>query len=273
MTPADPNAPLAALTDAVRSSPKYATLTPDFVRAVGARELAKGLRLKEAVKATRNKLHQVAGAYLDKPPDYAAWLVALREAEPEARRAVCARLMQAHASTRERLPGLSDFYTTLLAAVTERIGPVASVLDVACGLNPLAVPWMALPAGAAYHAYDVYDDLAAFFTEALPLLGVAGAGYAADVTQTVPATPVDLALVIKAIPCLQQLDRTAGARLLHGLNARCLIVSYPAASLGGRDKGMRTTYAAQFAALTADTGWSIIRYDFPNELAFVVQKP
>lgn len=269
---------LDTLVDTVCASPKYATLARDFVRSVGGRELAKGLRLKDAVKATKNKLHQVAGAYLDKPPDYAHWLHYLAAPSPDARKTVCAQLMRTHASTRERLATLDTFYAEIFAAVTARIGAVRSVIDLACGLNPLAIPWMPLADNAVYDAYDVYDDMAAFFTQAFPLLGVSGAGHAVDVTQmSFDNSPsevrlYDLALIIKAIPCLQQLDKNIGEHLLRNVNARCMVVTYPALSLGGRSKGMRETYAAQFDALVADSTWHVKRLDFPNELAFVVEK-
>lgn len=274
--PTDP-LDLDALVNAVRESPKYATLAPDFVRAVTVREAAKYPKFKEAVKATRNKLHQVAGAYLDKPPDYARWLADL-EAAPDllARRVICERLMAAHASTRERLLLLETFYTEIFAAVVAEIGAIDSVLDLACGLNPLAVPWMPLPEGASYFAYDVYDDMAAFFNRALPLLGITHAdAHAVDVTQGLPAVSADVALIIKAIPCLQQLDKAAGRRVLEAVDGRvrAIVVTYPAFSLGGRNKGMRENYAAQFESLIAELGWgsrSVRRLDFSTELAFVI---
>lgn len=273
---------LDTLTAAVRDNPKYATLAPDFVRTVAAREAVKHPRLKDAVKATRNKLHQVAGAYLDRPPDYARWLADL-EAAPdlEARMAICERLMAAHASTRERLPMLATFYADLFAAAQSEIGQINSVLDLACGLNPLAVPWMPLPPGASYFAYDVYDDMATFFNRALPLLGISHAeSRAVDVTQGIPDVSADLALIIKAIPCLQQLDKSAGTRVLEAVDgrarvsrARAIVVTYPAFSLGGRNKGMRENYAAQFESLLAELRWEnrpVRRLDFPTELAFIV---
>ena len=33
------------------------------------------------------------------------------------------------------------------------------ILDLACGLNPLAAAWMPLAPGATYHAVDVYQDM------------------------------------------------------------------------------------------------------------------
>jgi 16S rRNA (guanine(1405)-N(7))-methyltransferase len=260
---------LDTLVAAVQSSAKYATIAPDFVRRLSAEELRKYPRLKEAVKATKNRLHQVAGAYLTAPPNYEQWLARLSAAPTlDERREVCRALMQTHASTRERLPILDEFYRIALA----ELAPVHSVIDLACGLNPLAIPFMPLAENAAYYACDIYTDLADFLNRAFPLLGVSGSAWAADVTQVIPDQRADLAIIVKAIPCLQQLDKGIGARLLDGINAGHILVSYPAQSLGGSSKGMRANYEAQFTELVAGKGWVVRRYDFATELAFLVTK-
>ncbi|MEP7292465.1 MAG: 16S rRNA methyltransferase [Chloroflexota bacterium] len=260
---------LDALVEAVQASAKYAAITPELVRKVGAEELRKHPRLKEAVKATKNRLHQVAGAYLSAPPNYDAWIERLSSAnDMDERREICRALMQTHASTRERLPIVEQFYQVVL----NQISPVRSVIDVACGLNPLAIPFMPLAENATYYACDIYTDLAAFLNRAFPLLGVSGSAWAADVTQTIPQQSADLAIIVKAIPCLQQLDKSIGARLLEGINAQHILVSYPAQSLGGSSKGMRATYESQFAELVAGKGWTVRKYDFATELAFLVTK-
>ncbi len=255
-----------SLAAAVLATRKYGAIAPEFVRRVAADELRR--HPKNALKATKNRLHQVAGAYLSVPPDYDSWLERLRMAAPDERGEICRALMQTHASTRERLPILDEFYRTALAD----IAPVRSVLDVACGLNPLAIPFMPLADGATYYACDLYSDQADFFNAAFPLLGVSGSAWASDVTQTIPAQRVDLAMIVKAIPCLQQIDKGIGARLLEGIQADHLLVSYPVHSLGGAAKGMRANYEAQFSELVAGKGWTIRRYDFETELAFLVTK-
>ena len=106
----------------------------------------------------------MAGAYLSAPPNYNSWLERLAAAQnSDERREVCRALMQTHASTRERLPIIDEFYRVSLA----EIAPVRSVLDLACGLNPLAIPFMPLAENAAYYACDLYTDQAEFFNRGL----------------------------------------------------------------------------------------------------------
>jgi 16S rRNA (guanine(1405)-N(7))-methyltransferase len=255
---------------AVRKSSKYGRVCEDVVRGIGERELAKGRRLKDAVKATKKKLHQVGGAYLEGGVDYAAWMEDLMAASGDSTdfRWACAQVMGHHSSTRERLEILDEFYATVLADLP----PVHSVLDLACGLNPLAIPWMGLPDGAAYYAYDIYEDMVEFLQAFMRLTSVRGHAVACDVLRSCPKPRVDLALVLKSIPCLEQIDKSAGAQLLDAIDAEHLLVSFPVHSLGGRDKGMPTNYEARFRESVAGKDWVIRRFEFATELAFLVSR-
>lgn len=264
--------PLEELITAVTANPAYAGIAPSLVRRVAQCELAKGRSRKETVKAVRSKLHQVAGAYQEKGMDFPGWrrqLAGLPSVpSSSAMRSFCEQVMKTHASTRERLPVLADFYSKIFASLP----PIHSVLDLACGLNPLALPWMPLAESASYQACDIYMELMDFLGEFISHLGLNGDACLCDLTESIPAQPVQLAIALKTLPVLEQLEKDLPARLLEGLNAEFILVSYPGHSLGGRSKGMVTNYAARFESLTAGKGWGIQRFDFPGELAFLIRK-
>jgi 16S rRNA (guanine(1405)-N(7))-methyltransferase len=260
-----PHDQLAQLVDAVLASRKYKSISQDFIKNLGSQELAKYHTLKAAVKATKNKLHQVGGAYWDSESYYASWLMELRHAsEQEQLRQACMRIMAHHASTRERLPLLEEFYTTLLADLP----PINSVIDIACGLHPLAIPWMPLARHVQYYAYDMYRDMTDFLNDFLAIIHLQGHAQACDVIQSCPTHKVDVAFMLKAIPCLEQVDRSAGLRLLGTINADYVIVSFPVRSLGGRKKAMTANYEAHFRELVAHKRWPIERFEFASELVF-----
>jgi 16S rRNA (guanine(1405)-N(7))-methyltransferase len=261
--------PLEALVVAVRATSKYGHLSVEVVRSVGARELAVRGNLKDAIKATKSKLHQVGAAYMPQPMHYARWLEELHQARDENRlEEACLRIMRAHASTAERLPILAPFYATVL----RQVAPVKSVLDLACGLNPLAIPWMPLAEGARYTAYDIYADLADFLSHFLAIVGVAGEAGARDVLHLEATEPVQVALLLKALPCLEQMDKVATRRLLEQAPAEHILVSYPVHSLGGRAKGMVAHYDAQLSALLAGKPWRTQRFEFATELAYLISR-
>ncbi|HEY7414196.1 MAG TPA: hypothetical protein VH593_03320 [Ktedonobacteraceae bacterium] len=270
LTP-DPAA-LDKLIDETLTSAKYRDICPELVRSIGAQELFRRRTFKEAVKGTRNKLHQISGAYLVGRQQYTHWYADLQQAvqlgEQTAIRDRCRYIMQNHASTRERLPVLDAFYTTLLAD----FAPIHSMLDIACGLNPLAIPWMPLAKHATYYAYDIHQSLIDFLQQSMTLLGVEGHACTRDVLQDCPAHEVDVALLLKAIPCLEQVDKQASKRLLQAIRARVLLVSFPVHSLGGSSKGMSAYYAAHFHEMIRETGWQVHSYKFATEQVFVVVK-
>ena len=262
---------LERLVSEIKASAKYRRVCDDLIRDLGAQELGKR-NYRDAVKAVKNKLHQVGGAYLDHTPRYAAWLRELQGAQQggtEALRAACSRMMSQHASTRERLPILNRFYAEILSSQP----PIRSVLDVACGFNPLAIPWMPLAPQATYIAIDIYEDLMDFLGEAIALCGYNPVTMAHSVLDNFPAVqPCDLALVLKALPCLEQVDKTVSVRLLEHIPAKHMLISFPIHSLGGRSKGMLVNYEAHFADLIAGKPWSVQRFSFATELAFLVTK-
>jgi 16S rRNA (guanine(1405)-N(7))-methyltransferase len=261
--------PLADLIAAVQTGSNYRTVSPELIARIGQMMLARYPTPKAALKATKTLLHQIGGAFMDATMPYDRWLAQLGDAVKAGDlRTACREVMAHHASMRERLPFLDDFY----AAIFAELPPIASVADLACGLHPLALPWLPLASGAIYHARDIYTDLMAFIGAFLPLAGVAGTSEAVDVAHTDLPVPVDLAFLLKAIPCLEQMDAAAMRRLLHTIPARHLVVSFPSQSLGGRHKGMPAFYEAHFRDLLADRDWPIRRIAFPTELVFIVTK-
>lgn len=262
------------------AGPKYRAINPDLARRVGAIELAKAASVKDAVKATRSRLHQVAGAYLD-APRYDAWLAELREGLAQGREMglrALRRVMGRHASTRERLPDLDQFYPRALGGDRS----VKRVLDLACGLNPLTLPWLALDDGAEYLGCDIYSDLAEFVNTVFTLPDMSNLiGHIhvraenRDILSDPPGANVDLVLLLKAIPCLEQADREAGARLLNAIRAPRILVSYPLRTLGGRSVGMAFHYDEAFHALLARVGgasWRVTRQLFSAEITYLIER-
>ncbi|MCZ7669973.1 MAG: 16S rRNA methyltransferase [Chloroflexi bacterium] len=221
---------------------------------MGAAELARRRSYKEALKATKNKLHQVGGAYQDAKIDYDKALLTLKTAQQETngiQRDALVEIMRLHTSTRERLPILDRFYADTLAGLP----PIHTVMDIACGLNPLAQSWMPLAEDATYLAYDIYADMMAFLGDYLALAGIPGQAEVRDVAAQPPTEPVDLALLLKTLPVLAQIDKTAVPRLLDCLQARYLLISFPPkAWVDGKRVWCKTTRRSLRAGLKGVAG-------------------
>ncbi len=262
-------AAVAEVVAAVQQGAKYATVDAGLVAALASQELAKGRRPKDAIKEVKGRLHQSVAAYHAGRPDFDAWQNRLVQAAGEDElRAACRDIMAAHHSTRERLAFLDEFYRTVLGD----LGAIETLLDLGCGLNPLALPWMGLPVTATYVACDVDYTQMAFLDWWLAWRRQPGRAFVHNLLTGVPqpAAPVDIALLLKIVPCLEQQDRRLGERLLDELHARVLVISFPAQSLGGRRKGMVDTYARRMDELLAGRSWRVERFDFPSEVFFRV---
>jgi len=209
----------------VCASRRYRDIDANVVRRVGAQELAKRRNLKEAVHATRSKLHQVGGSYQEKAIDYAGWskqLAALGKPPKIADlKSFCREMMLVHASTRERLGILDVFFQETLGA----LAPVHSILDIGCGLTPLSLSWMPLATDAVYYGCDIYKDMISFLGAFLDTVGLEGGFTTCDLIASVPSQTVQVALLLKTLPCLEQMDRHCSLRLLEKIQAEYILVS------------------------------------------------
>ncbi len=268
------DAGITAIAARVLTSRRYRFVDPALIERLAAEEMPKAKNLAEAEKRTKRRLHQIFGAYTGQP-DYTQLLLDLTTAwdgEPnDAVRAACRTAMAAHASTRERLEILDEFYERIIAIT----GVPGSIVDIACGLNPLAIPWMGLPERASYVAYDIDSQMLGFIDGALELFGVTHRVEPRDIVTNPPTDDCDLALLLKSVPCLDQQDTDAAARILHAIRARQIVVTFPTRSLGGHGKGMARTYHARFETLLSEIGGAFTvagEIELANELVFVIQR-
>jgi 16S rRNA (guanine(1405)-N(7))-methyltransferase len=274
--------PADELVARIGSSRRYRSVDEALVRRLVREEQARGGRPDDVARRVRRRLHQVVGAFapgsrsdrmLDPVRD--AWN---GDMDGTGFRDACLQLLRAHASTRERVPHLAELYGRIWAVTSE---PAGSLLDLGCGLGPLALPWMGLGPSVTYHACDA--DRAALMTVAgfFELVGRPATTYARDLAASprdsspapgsLPAA--DVALLLKLVPTLDRQDPAAAGRLLRVVEARHAVVSFPVRSLGGRDKGMQRTYRARLEQLVAEAGrvTNVVEASAPNELVFVLE--
>lgn len=259
---------------AVRSSRRYTSVADRTIQRIAAAALisANG-NLGEAVKRTKRGLHEIFGAYLPTPPKYQGLLrnldSAVQAGGPDEIRAVLSGAMSSHASTRERLPILDEFYSEIFRRL-----PTAprTIRDLACGLNPLTVPWMPLPDGVTYHASDIDLRLIEFLDSALTTLGIAHQAEVRDLVADADPTATDVTLLLKTVPCLESQRRNHGWELLAAINSPTVVVSFPTKTLGQRSKGMFNTYSSAFDRWVADRPWTVEQIEFSNELVYIVNK-
>ena len=260
------------IVERVLRSTRYRDVDRTLLDRLAAEELPKSRNADDAVKRVKRRLHQAVGAYrgargTDPLANVrAAWGGDL--ADP-AFGAACLEVMRGHASTAERLPYLDRFFAPIWELTG---GSPASLLDLGCGLGPLALPWMGLDRSATCHAVDVDRRSLDVVDDFLDLVGQPHTVEARDVVAE-GASPgrYDVALLLKLVPLLDRQDPAAPARVLRALDARHAVVTFPARSLGGGRRGMEATYRDRLMELVTALGIRQVgEASVPNELVFVL---
>jgi 16S rRNA (guanine(1405)-N(7))-methyltransferase len=232
---------------ALAASRKYKTLAPELLRRVARRSLRGGGGQDEVVKRAKGRLHQLYSAFIA-PPELERvekLVAALPPAPDEATlRATCREVLKRHASTRERSEPDVNFY----GQIWKVTGPPRRVVDLGCGLHPFALPWMGLAHDCEYVALDVDARIVAPIATLLRAMRQRGSATAIDLLSddadddAALRAPADVAFALKLLPTLERQRTDASLHLLRTLRAKHLVVSFPSASLGGRDKGMDASY-------------------------------
>jgi len=248
---------------------KARQVLPGFLARLCDRELSQpGRSDREALKRAKRALHQVGGAYLAPSMRYDRWLADLADADPgPARLARVAAILGTHTSMGERLGRLGDYYAALFDGVSEP----DTILDLACGLNPLGRHLMPVTP-RRYLGCDIYLDLLAFVASASELLGHPVETFPHDLLDGPPERSADLVLLLKTLPCLDQLDRSVSRQLLANLDAPTVLVTFPVRSLGGQPKGMRSFYRNRFAEVVDGLDYAITELDLGIELGFRLRR-
>ncbi len=220
----------AAVLEQLMASAKYGDLDEEFVRRIAGEASDRFRGQGDAVKYAKRKLHQAFGAFVTGSLGDAvrACASAIRSGAPV--RTACLTSMRRHASTAERVGVLEEFYRQ----IETWCGRPSAVADLACGLSPLAIPWLATGPDATYWCCDIDRDLSAELPRLSEPFGVALAAESRDLIRPASLPPADLVLLLKTLNTLEQ-QRTGAARdVLAALDAPQAVVSLARGSLSYR---------------------------------------
>ena len=256
----------------VRKNARYADIDEILVTRLVQDFHSKGFSSKEIVKRTRAKLHQIGGAYQEYSIPYQQLHNELLTLPPDLHDPqvldFCTRAIDYHRSTQERAAQLSVMYQTIFADLP----PIHTILDLACGMNPLTLPWMPVAKDIQYYACDIYGEMITLLNGFFAHFHVNGRAFLCDLSAEVPTTKVDLVFLFKTLPCLEQIDKSISLRLLQSISSEYVLVSFPVRSLSGRAKGMPQHYEQHFQTLLAQTDWQSRPYNFTDETFYLLYK-
>lgn len=258
---------VASIEAELKKSRNYARVCGAVLHRVAEWAALRDGPFKDQVKSAKRKLHQVCGAFLSNSEfKQLEKALADRIAGRIGDREFVATAAGLHASTSERAP----FYAEFLESVFERTGIPHSIADIGCGLNPFTLPWQRLPAEIEYHALDLDTGLAHLINTWFELHARACLAVACDVLYPPPVT-VEVALLMKLLPTLEQQEKGSGARILRGLDSAVAVVTFPLSTLSGREVGMEDHYRRYMENLLADLALHSEQFTLGNELIYFVE--
>lgn len=269
---AEPSAATDDLTRRILASAKYRSLDETLVRRIAAEAAQRFQNRTDAVKYAKRKLHQAFGAFLNGSPVAAvnAFVAAVAADDTTDPRAAALAAMRAHASAAERV----DWLTPLYEQIGQWCGTADSVFDMACGLNPLAIPWMLLAPDARYIACEIDVQLVEALGRLDGIFPVRFTATTCDLVATPPVSSAHVALMLKTVTTIEQQRTGAAGRVLAALRCPHVVLSLPRGSLSGS-----RTYVDDAGRIVADATAEgpyrvIDEATFGNEIAYhLVRQP
>ena len=242
-----------ALFEKLSSNRKYSDVCPDAVRRVISECEGRYRKPKDLEKAVRERLHGVTSAFNDLGPGAAQAASCISDDES------LADMLRRHASTRERLP-LSAM-DALYARIFKTTGRPESVLDLACGLNPL---YLIHRFGCRVVGVDISKSCVDLIPE-----GIWGDLLCEN---AIPREPFHIALLFKILPLLERQRAGAAMDVMRAVNAKYLVASFPTRTMGGRNVGMEAHYSEWMEAHLPENRAAAARFATDNDLFYILEE-
>ena len=261
---------IAEIVQKITSSKKYGTIYAKTVEHTVRRCLEKYDK-KQVEKKARTILHQIWSAYYNSKTDFEnIFNTFVKNINNGGNiRKEITKILAVQSSTRERLTILENFY----GKIFDITGNPHSIIDHACGLNPLSVLWMGLLDNTKYYAFDIESNLVEFLESVIGYLGLHDKMEAQMGDILVDEfNYADVVLMLKFLPVIEQQEKGSSLKVMKKQRCKYLVVSFPVKSLSGAEKGMASFYSNWFKNLIKEENWQYNEILFDSELVFVVQK-
>ncbi|MBR6767302.1 MAG: Rmt family 16S rRNA (guanine(1405)-N(7))-methyltransferase [Clostridia bacterium] len=250
-----------SLFEKLSTNKKYAEVCPDTIKRVISECEGRYKKPKNLEKAVREKLHGITSAFNDLGKDISEEIASVSGNDE-----ILESILKRHASTRERLPlsAMDDLYRRIF----EVTGKPESILDLACGLNPVYL------AVRCPEARITGADISGSCVTAINALGGNAKGLWNDLLceTSVPDERFHMALLFKILPLLERQKSGSAMEVMNRIDAEYLVISFPTRTLGGRNVGMEDNYSAWMDAHMPKNREIAARFTTDNELYYILKE-
>lgn len=171
-------------------------------------------------------------------------------------------LLKTHVSTQERF----DFYPELKKIISGL--NIHSILDLACGLNPLALAEL----GVKYYASDIKEDELEIIEEYFRARDIDGKVFVYDIRKIkdLPLPKADLGLVLKVLDIIEKKSHKLSEEVIKQVDVKYLLLSFPTKKLSG--KPMRHPQRRWVENLLMRLGYNFKVFESKNEIFYLIKK-
>ena len=251
--------------DSLRMSSRYGTLAESALARAARWAIRRARSEKEAARLARRKLHQVHGAFVSGGHLEKASAIVERGGDVVE---VCRAVLDCQTSTMQRMAYAEEFYGAVRSAASD----AASVVDLACGLHPFAIPFMGLGGACRYDAYEVDSRFVRLVERLDARLPQHVRAFAADLVDQPVECEADVIFLLNTVPTLEQQEKGASKAVLAAARSPVTIVSFPARSLCGRTPMKRVDSARTLEAVLPADAAIADTWEFSHETVFVVRR-
>lgn len=208
--------------------------------------------LKIVIKEIRSQLRRYAGQYQKG--------FSLNKKSSLLHKGEIGELLKSHSSTKERI----DFYPKLTQIINS-FKP-ESILDLGCGLNPLAIA----KKGLIYYAYDIKQSDLDLVSEFFRMRGIKGKVFCQDLRKINSFPKTDLTLIFKFLDIVEKDKYNFSKSLLKKISSPNIIVSFSTKTLSGRP--MNSPRREWFEKLLVELQYKYESIISTNEIFYIIEK-
>jgi len=183
------------------------------------------------------------------------------------------KILETNKSTKERLGSYEEAYREIFKIT----GKPNAIVDLGCGLNPVAFLYMNLNRKAKYYAYDINEEdnifLNAFFElEKEDIVGKAELINLQDINEIERIPKCDLCLMFKLVDVIEKNGHKHSEAIITKLADKCkfIVVSFATSSLGG--KFMNFPERGWIERMLTRLNFKFEMFELENEIFYVIWK-
>lgn len=170
-------------------------------------------------------------------------------------------MLNMHSSTKERL----DFYPTLNRIIESL--KVKSILDLGCGLNPIAVATK----DRTYYAADINEEYLSIIGEFFSINKIKGKVFLYDLRKiNKDLLEADLCLILKLFDVLERRGHKLAEKIVKEVRCNYMIVSFSTKTLSG--KPMNHPQRGWIERMLSRLGFKFETFKSKNEIFYLIYK-